>query len=105
MEGLSKESGGKPGQRDESRKVAGVQGRSCRGSAAIGRTLVATPGEMGAMEGSEQRREVIVLAQASDDGGGTRVVAEKVARSGQILGRFGRQNQEGLLVDPMWDIR
>lgn len=56
---------------------------------------------MGAMEGSEQRREVIVLVQAGDGGGDTRVVAKKMARSGQILRMFGRQNQEGSLVDPV----
>lgn len=56
---------------------------------------------MGATEGSEQRRKVIVLVQAGDGGTDTSVVAKKLARSGQILGMFGRQNQEGSLVDPM----
>lgn len=48
---------GKPGQGDESEEVTvRVGGRSCRGLAATGRTLAFTPGEVGAMEDSKQRR-------------------------------------------------
>ena len=50
----------------------------------------------------ENWEQAIALVQAGDDGDQPRVVAEKAVKSGQILGRFGRQNQRGLLMDLMW---